>query len=335
VLIAASGGFGKVAAAIGTTFDGFVADLTKTPAPSPSELTVADAPTLEAPDEPYTNQATIDLQGTIPSDVAGATDARIRIYVAIGKGAPGIVKEVAVGTSPSFLIPGISLSPGSNTFTASIVGPNDLESDQSPSVTYVLDKTKPKITITSPKANATINSRSLKVTGQTQGRSTISVHNLTTNGTVTGEADAKGGFSISVAIGTGTNTIEVTATDPAGNANTARVTVQHGTGHLAARLAATIYQVKLSKLPESVRLTVTVTDPDGRALPGANVTFTLAVPGLPAIASSVLSTGADGRVSFTTTIPKGATVGQCSVTAIVQTAALGDTTARTVITILK
>ena len=335
VLIAASGGFGKVAAAIGTTFDGFVTDLTRTPEPSPTELVAADAPSLEAPDEPYTNQATIDLVGTVPRGVVGAADMRIRIYVAIGKGDPGIVREIPVGTTSGFTAAAITLSSGTNAFTATIVGPTGIESERSAAVIYILDKTKPKITISSPKPNATINARSVKITGQTQGRSTLSAKNVSTNATVTGEADSKGAFSITVPIGTGTNTIEITVTDPATNSNVATVTVRHGTGKLVANVRASFYQVKLSKLPEPVTLTVTVTDPDGRALPGANVTFTIAAPGVPPIVSNVLSTGADGKASFTTTIPKGATVGQCSVTAIVQTAAFGDTTDRTSINIVK
>jgi len=49
--------------------------------------------------------------------------------------------------------------------------------------------------------------------------------------------------------------------------------------------------------------------------------------------STARSIGSNGRASFTTTIPKGATAGQCSVTVIVHTTSLGDTTDRTVITI--
>jgi hypothetical protein len=335
VLIVASGGLGKVAASIGTTFGGFVTDLTATPTPAPTTVVAADAPTLETPDEPYTNVAAVDLVGTVPSAVVGDADTVIRIYVAIGKGDPGVVTEVPVGSSPRFLVPGVPLAAGTNTFTATIVGPSDIESEPSAAVTYVYDKSKPKITITSPKANATINARTAKVVGKTQSRSAISIRNLTTNATVTGEADSNGAFTINVPIGTGSNKLEITATDPAGNANVATLTVRHGTGKLTAKLTASFYQVRVSRLPEPVTLTVTITDPDGRALPGANVTFTLAVPGVPAIASSVLSTGADGKVSFTTTIPKGATTGQISLTAIVQTAAFGDTTSRSAISIVK
>jgi hypothetical protein len=78
-----------------------------------------------------------------------------------------------------------------------------------------------------------------------------------------------------------------------------------------------------------------VTDPDAQPLLGAEVTFSLAVPGVPAIVSTVILTDASGRAVFTTTIPKGAATGQCSVTVIVHTVAFGDTTDRTVVTIIK
>jgi hypothetical protein len=333
VLLIANGGLGKAAAAVGSAFNGFVADLTKTPAPSAPDPTVSDPPSLEAPDEPYTNQPTVDLVGTVPAAVVGQADSRIRIYVALGKGNPGVKIEVAVGASQHFLVPGLSLSPGANTFTATIIGPTDLESEASAAVTYILDTTKPKIRISSPKANAIVNAKSVQVVGQTQGRSTLSLRNLTTNATVAGAADAAGAFAIAVPITTGSNKIQISATDPAGNVNVMTVEVRRGTGRLTANVTASFYQVRLSKLPEQVQLYVVVTDPDGQALEGASVTFTLAVPGVPAITSSTLTTSNTGKASFTTTIPKGADAGQCSVTVIVQTAKFGDTTDRTVIAI--
>lgn len=335
VLLVANGGLGKVTTVLGSTFSGLLTDLTKTPVPSASEPIAASAPTLEPPGEPYTSEATIDLVGTVPAAVVGQADVRIRIYVAIGKGDPGVAVEVPVGPTQRFTVPGVTLSPGANTFTASILGPGDLESDRSAAVTYILDTTKPKVTVSSPKANALINARVVQVIGKTQARSAISIRNQTTGMTVAGAADDKGAFSIAVAIGTGTNTILITATDPAGNVNTATLAVRRGNGTLTARVSASFYQVKLAKLPETVQLTVVVTDPDGGALKGASVTFTLAVPGVPAISSSVLTTDSNGRATFTTSIPKGATVGQCSITAIVSTTNFGDTTDRTVITIQK
>ena len=50
--------------------------------------------------------------------------------------------------------------------------------------------------------------------------------------------------STSGSLGTGSNKIQVTATDPAGNVNAATVTVRRGTGKLTASLSASIYQIR-------------------------------------------------------------------------------------------
>jgi hypothetical protein len=335
VLLLATGGLGKVAATIGNTFSGFVTDLTTAPSPSPSPVTAADAPVLDAPDEPYTNQPTIDLVGRVPEAVVGATDTRIRIYVAIGDGAPGIVLEVPVGASQRFTVPKVELSPGGNAFTATIVGPTGLESDTSAVVTYILDVAKPRLVVSAPRNGAIVNARTVTLVGTTQARSTMSARNLTTNATVAGAADEKGAFNLVLPIGNGVNQIEVVAVDPAGNEKTLSLSVRRGIGALTAKVTASIYRIKLNKLPEPVTLTVTVTDPDGRALKDASVTFTVAIPNISAITSSQLTTSSRGQATFRVTIPKGATVGQCSVTAIVDAGSFGNYNARTVIALAK
>jgi hypothetical protein len=333
VLIVASGGLGRVAASIGTSFNGFLTNITATPVPSASPVDVADAPDLVAPDEPYTNQPTVDLQGTIPQDVVGDADTRIRIYVALGDGPPGIVKEVPVGDTAAFVVPGVTLSNGPNTFTATIVGPTDLESDASTAVVYILDRTKPRITVSSPKNNGMVNSGTVKIVGQTQGRSTVSVTNTTASRTVNGAADGTGDFSVVVPIRTGSNTIEITATDPAGNANTATLTVRRGTGKLTAQVSASDYSIRAKSLPETVTIAVVVTNPDGQRLQGANTLFTLTVPGLPVVVSPEILTDSNGRATFTTTIPKGAQKGQAKITVSVNTTEYGSASDLTVITI--
>jgi hypothetical protein len=102
-----------------------------------------------------------------------------------------------------------------------------------------------------------------------------------------------------------------------------------------ASLSGSASQIKLSSLPARTQLTVVVSDPDGRPLEGARVTFTLAVPNVSAIASPTIETGGDGTATWSTWIPKGATTGLVSATVIVQTTQYGETTDRTVMTIIK
>jgi len=334
VLFVANGGIGRVAEAVGSSFAGFVEDLTSTPAPSATPLVIADAPLLAEPSEPYTNEPTVDLVGQVPAELAGDSTNLVRLYVAIGDQDPGVVTEVVVGESARFLIPGVTLVEGTNEFTATIFGPAG-ESEPSAPVTYVLDIKKPAIKLKALKDGAVVNARTVEIRGTTQGRSDLTFTNVSANTTVSGQADESGAFKLILPIKAGVNTLKLTATDPAGNVNVKEITVRKGNGKLTAALTASVYQIKRSRLPESVKLTVVVTNPDGKALSDARITFSLAVPGIPVIASKSLRTNSDGVVSWSTTIPKGSTVGQISAVAIVKTADFGDTTDRTVINLVK
>ena len=334
VLFAATGGLGKAAEAIGSTFAGFVNDLTATPMPSTPPLAESTTPLLDEPSEPYTNQPTIDLVGSIPDELVGTANGRIRVYVALGDQDPGVVTQIPIGRTPRFIVPGITLIEGTNAFTATIVGPGG-ESDPSPVVTYVYDATKPRITLASPKDGAVVNATSVQLVGRTQPRSQLRVRNATTGASASGQADASGNYSVILAIGEGTNDIGITAVDPAGNENHLVLAVRYGTGALSASLSGSASQVKLSSLPARTQLTVVVSDPDGRPLEGARVTFTLAAPNVTAIASPTIETGGDGTATWSTWIPKGAKTGQVSTTVIVQTSQFGETTDRMVMTIVK
>jgi Glucodextranase, domain B len=334
VLFAATGGIGKVAASVGSTFSGFFADLTATPAPSSTASLLSDAPVLEEPTEPYTNQAAVDLVGSVPANLVGNDDLRIRIFVALGDQAPGAVTEIPVGRTQRFIVPGITLIEGSNAFTAKIVGPAGL-SEASPVVTYILDSAKPKVKLSSPKNGAVINAKTVKLAGQTQPRSELRAVNTSTNAAVTGAADANGNFSLILSIGTGKNDITVTATDPAGNENQFAISVRKGAGVLVATLSASDYRISLKSLPERVTMSVVVADPDGRPLQGAKVTFLIAAPSVSAVSSKTLTTNSNGIATWATTISNRATTGEVSATVIIKTTKYGETTDLTVITIAK
>jgi Big-like domain-containing protein len=332
VLFVATGGIGRVADALGSTLTGFVEDITATPVPSELPPELAEAPTLNQPDEPYTNQDAIDVTGTIPEKAVGVAANRIRLSVAIGDGEPGVVTEIPVGGTVRFVIPNVSLAEGPNAFSATIVSSAG-ESDPSPVVTYVYDSSIPRIVMSKPKNGSVVNAKTASIEGETQPRSDIRVWNATSNLTVSGAADENGRFAIPLPIVAGQNDIGITVTDPAGNVNHAVITVLKGSGKLVATLSASAYSIEISKLPESIVLSVTVTDPDGRPLEGAKASFALAVPGVPAVTSKSLETGGDGTASWRTTIPKGASEGQISATVIVQTTRYGETTDRTVISL--
>ena len=334
VLYSATGGLSKAVATIGTSLGGMFDRLTETASPPPSGSIFAESPIIEPPNEPYTNQKGIDLVITVPAQ-AVRTGARVRLYVALGDQEPAQAHEdVPVGSTPRVVIPNVALTKGINDFTATLVGSDGVESEQSPVVRYVYDGSKPRITLTSPRNGATVNNETVKLTGKTQGRSSLIARNSTNAASVTGAAAANGTFTLSLPLVTGSNAITITATDPAGNVGELVLSVRRGSGKLTAVLSASIYRIRTSRLPEPIELEVLVTDPDGRPLEGARVTFSLTIPGVAPLTFEA-ETGGDGRASFRTTVPKGADPGTGPASVLVRTSEFGRTTDRTVITIVR
>jgi hypothetical protein len=333
VLYVGAHGFGMVVGGVGSTLGGFVKGVTSTPSPSPIVEDVSLAPSLDQPSEPYTSQATVDLVVTVPGGLIGDPNHRIRLYLALPDQDATAIKEVPIADTAKTVIPGVELTDGINDFSVSITGPGG-ESDHSAVVRYIFDDAPPKITITSPKNNAIVNGKAVTIKGKTQARTTLLARNDANGSSVAGTAESDGTFSLSVAIASGVNSITISGTDPAGNVTQSILSIRRGSGKLAVSLTSSDHQIKRSKLPESVTLVATVTDPDGQVLAGADVTFTLSIPGIPTVSIDG-TTGTDGKASFKTTVPKGAAIGQGSATVLVTTKDFGSAQDYTVITIVK
>ena len=332
VLYIGANGLGFAVGGIGSALGGFVNGVTSTPAPKSTLPTIIGAPSLEQPIEPYTSDTTVDLVVTVPAALAGDPNHRIRVYLTLPDQPPTPITESPLADTIKTVIP-TKLEKGINDFTVTIVGLG-VESDPSAVVRYVFDDAPPKITITSPKNGAVVNAKAVVVKGKTQARTTLLAHNAANASSIVGTSGSDGTFSLSLSLSSGVNDIVITGTDPAGNVAEAKLSVKRGTGKLTVVLTASTYKIKRSKLPEPITLFATVTDPDGLSLPEANVTFTLAMPGIPVITIDAV-TDPDGKASFTTPIPKGATVGQGSATVLVTTNDFGSIEDFTVISIVK
>ncbi len=333
VLLIGVRGLGIVVGGVGSSLSGFVQGVTATPTPTAIVEDVTLAPTLDQPTEPYTSQATVDLVVTVPASLVGDATHRIRLYLTLPNQEAAAITEVAIADTAKTVIPAVVLTDGINDFSVSIVGPAG-ELNHSAVVRYIFDNVAPKITITSPKANAVVNGKAVTITGKTQARTTLLAKNDANGSSVAGTAGSDGTFTVSVAIAAGTNKITLTGTDPAGNVATATLTVKRGTGQLTVALSASTYQIKRSKLPQPVTLTAKVTDPNGQVVAGAAVTFTLSMPGIPTVTIDQ-TTGNDGTASFQTSVPKGATIGQGSATVLVTTTNFGSAQDYSVISIVK
>jgi bacillopeptidase F len=333
VVTTVTGVLPRVVSALGEALGGIADQVLVTTSPEPSLAPVVATPRLTAPENPYTNRPTTTLTGTVPADVAGRAGFVVRVYVALPDQDPVAIRDVPVGATATFVVEDLPLEPGRNDVSVALVGPGG-ESDPSPSVTVVFDRSKPRITITSPRDGATVNAATVKITGKTQGRSTVVARNEATGTARTGRAAANGGFTVEVPLRQGRNAIALTATDPAGNVGTAVITVRRGSGKLAVALSASAYRISAARLPRTIELRVQVTDPDGRLMAGQAVTFTLSIPGVSTITGEDV-TDTSGAASFRTTIPAGATVGSGLATAYVSTLEFGQSSGRVAITIIE
>ncbi len=332
VLYVGAGGLSVVAGALGSTLTNFVQGVTATPVPSELAPTAPEAPTIESPAEPYTNQTEVDLTITVPSRLAGDPDYLVKVYLALKDQAPTAIDERPLAPTPRMIIP-VTLTKGINDFSVTLVGPGG-ESESSPLARWVLDTTPPAIRLISPKDGALINRKAVTLEGRTQGRSTLQIRNTKTGKSIGGTAASDGTFSLSVPLTSGTNPIRITAIDPAGNAKVLEVSVRRGSGRLRASLSGSFYSVSQKSLPIEIRLTVLVDDPDGKPLAGARVTFTLSVPGVKTVTGDAV-TDANGQASYTTRIPKGADRGGGTAGVLVRTTDFGRTTDETVVNITK
>jgi hypothetical protein len=332
VVYLGAGGLGTVAGALGSTVTDFIAGVTATPVPSPTPVITSEAPRIESPTEPYTNQESVDLVVTVPGELAGDGDYHLRVYLALKDQAPTAIQEASLASTPRTIVP-VTLTKGINDFSVTLVGPGG-ESELSPLVRWILDLTAPPIRLNAPKDGAVINRNAVLLEGRTQGRTTLKARNQATGDSVAGTAAADGTFALSLPITTGPNQLKIIATDPAGNVGELELLVTRGSGHLRATLSASAYSISKAKLPQPIQLIVNVDDPDGKPLAGARITFTLSIPGIPIVTGDA-TTDANGRAVFGTMIPKGAARGSGSAAVLVQTAEFGKTRDETPITITK
>jgi hypothetical protein len=333
VALISSGTLGRVVGTLAGGVGGVVeqvASAVASSSPTPAAV-ITDIPAIAAPDNPYTNVEAVDVTVTVPKTAVGKTGYKIRLFDTVTGQATAVVGDLPVGSTSMLTFPGVTLKDGTNDLQVALVGP-DGEGGRSTVVTWVLDQADPQITIISPKDGVSITTDAVTIKGKTQPGSTVLLRDDANSATASAQADKDGLFSVAIATTAGPNVITIEATDPAGNSASVVLHVAKGSGQLTVALKGSATRWKTSQLPVSVTFTVTVTGANGARLGGATALFTVTIPGLAAIVSPEIATGADGKASFVMTIPAGATAGSGLASALVTTPS-GTGTARQSLTL--
>ena len=332
VFLTATGGIGPIVATLGGGIANAFSRLVATPVPTEAVIVATNSPIISQPDSAYTNEDHIQLRVTVPNDVVGQANAKIRVYLALEGLDAAPIQDVAVGETVSEVV-NVELTPGRNEFTATIIR-SGVESEFSPVVIVFLDKTAPKVTVTAPKNGSTVNEPNALIQGKTEAHATLVGRNDANGTSVTVTSANDGTFQFTLPLEPGTNAIHIDATDLAGNRSTTDLSYIQGSGEIHANLSASIYLISISHPPSSLKVSVIVTDPAGAPLQGASAFFTLAIPGLDPISGSS-TTGADGRASFTTPLIGKMTVGKGAVTVLITHPVFGQTTDRLALNFVK
>ncbi len=311
VLLVASGLLGSAVTGFGHTIGDMFGAVTGPGATaSPTAVALPGTPHLVAPTNAYTNQPAWDVQGFAPASAVGKGYS-VRIYVN-GQ----VAREQQLGPTANFTVAAVPIPLGRSAITATIVGPSG-ESAQSAPISVVFDNVPPAVVLSAPTDGAVVNGGTVTVSGRTQTGSTVVVRNDNTRQSTTAVA-TNALFSIVVTIGPGTNNLAITATDPAGNTTTKTIKVIGGSGQTTVSLHLSNARLALTSLPKSISMVATVLDQNGAPLNGAQVAFTLQVPGLTPVTYD--ATTANGLATWTTMIPKdGVVTGNSLVTVLVTT----------------
>ena len=331
--VLASGGIGPILSSLGAAFDSAIGRLTATPVPTDSTLPPTDSPRIAVPDQPYTNEEMVNLAITIPTEVVGDPAAKVRIYLALEGLESAPAGEWPVGSTSLMVIP-FQLEKGRNVISATLVRSATEESEPSPSVTWILDLNPPKINIASPEDGADVETPEALIRGRTQAESTLVARNAANSASISTVAGRDGTFEFQLPLVHGENEIEITATDPAGNENTKKLSLVQGSTEMRINLRSSIYTISVKNHPSSLQLVVVVEDPSGDPIAGATAFFTLQIPGLAPI-SNELVTDAEGRAIFTTPLIGELETGSGVGTVLVTSETYGEKTDRVTLNFVK
>jgi len=324
-----TGLIGQIAGA----FNGAVTSLSsQRPATAPPSGVTLDTPVMDAPAAGgYTNQVSMPILGSVPGATVGKTGYTVHVYLEGKNNARTEVARVTVGTTTRFATPPITFTEGGNAFVATLAGPNG-EGNESPPITIILDTKPPKIAITSPAAGARVAVSAIDVVGNSDAGTTIFIRNEMApggalNSTVVG---SDGKFKLTVPVVAGTNTMDLTATDQAGNSTNASISVKRDYGQLAAHLAVTPSKFASSS-QTTLKLTIHATTFNGSPLANARASFTVAIQGLGPIVSPEMTTDATGTATWEVSVSQ-ATPGIGQATVLVTSDAGDQVTANAAIT---
>jgi hypothetical protein len=197
-------------------------------------------------DGSFTNKTTLNVSGSA-SDAGGLKSVTVNN------------QAVTVNPDGSFSY-ALTLAAGANIITT--IATDSAGNQQVDTRTVTYDLSVPVLAVTAPADNSTTVQSFITVSGTTSETSTVTVSN--NSGSAQSAAISGNGFSATVNLVPGVNTIDITATDQAGNTTSAKRTVTYDNNSSKFTLAVTNPAQDITTRSSSLTLKGTVVDATSR-----------------------------------------------------------------------
>ena len=251
------------------------------------------APTLLRPPATLVTSALVDVEVALPTQLLSPRPDgyRLRVYVN-----DEIVRERRLPDESPARVREVPLEQGENRITAAIVAPSGGESLHSSALLVTRDDQPPVIHIVTPADGERVFLEKLPVRGRTEPGARVSLTNTATGEELALSAASDGRFEGLIALVTGNNTLSLRTQDAAGNRSRASLSVVRARSAATVALEVRPESVRLQDLPLTLTLLATVSGVDGRPVDGAEVTFSMSVPGQSTMTYSTITDG--GRAAW-------------------------------------
>ena len=234
------------------------------------------APTLLQPAATLVTAAQIDIEVALPAELLSPrTDGyRLRIYVN-----DELVRERRLPDESPAQVREIPLESGQNRIAAAVVAQSGGESLHSAALLVTRDDLPPVIHVVTPGDGERVFLEELPIRGRTEPDAQITLTNAATGEELEVSAGSDGRFEAVVVLATGRNTLSLRARDAAGNRSRASISVLRARSAASVTLEVRPDSIRLDDLPRTLSLLAAVNGVDGRTVDGAEVTFSMSVPG--------------------------------------------------------
>lgn len=236
---------------------------THAPPPAPALLPLQVA---------VTREHTVDLQGTLPADLAGDRSYTLRIYV---NGT--LAREGTIPSQTQFNVAAVPLDEGDNQIQAAIHGDVG-ESALSAAVSIARDDVAPIVRITRPADGEMVYGQTETLRGKTEAGASISLIDEATGHELQSTVSADGRFEATLRLTMGTNKFVINSQDVAGNPASTRFTVTRDQSLATIDLTVSATDILTTDLPATIQVHATIRDALGHPAEGVEVTFGLSPP---------------------------------------------------------